>query len=100
MIEIKAKLLRADSAIYATGERVECLIEFTHKVFQEELAGGSRSRNANDARWVGSDYLGFRLMRFLILAKKIWPGPRHSCIAIGRPATPTPTLIGLLNLRK
>lgn len=51
MIEIKAKLLRADSAIYATGERVECLIEFTHKVFQEEPAGGAtRSRNANDAR--------------------------------------------------
>ncbi|EDV44336.1 uncharacterized protein Dana_GF18927 [Drosophila ananassae] len=50
MIEIKAKLLRADSAIYATGERVECLIEFTHKVFQEEPAGGgTRSRNANDA---------------------------------------------------
>ncbi|XP_017091163.2 RAB6A-GEF complex partner protein 2 [Drosophila bipectinata] len=47
MIEIKAKLLRADSAIYATGERVECLIEFTHKVFQEENAGGTR--NANDA---------------------------------------------------
>ncbi|XP_017481883.1 PREDICTED: RAB6A-GEF complex partner protein 2 [Rhagoletis zephyria] len=30
MIEIRAKLVRADSAIYATGERVECLIEFTH----------------------------------------------------------------------
>uniref|UniRef100_A0A905AUT1 RAB6A-GEF complex partner protein 2 n=1 Tax=Glossina morsitans morsitans TaxID=37546 RepID=A0A905AUT1_GLOMM len=32
MIEIKAKLVRADAAIYATGERVECLIEFVHKV--------------------------------------------------------------------
>lgn len=31
MIEIKAKFVRADSAIYATGERVECLIEFTHR---------------------------------------------------------------------
>ncbi|KAH8418480.1 hypothetical protein KR009_004822 [Drosophila setifemur] len=48
MIEIKAKLLRADSAIYATGERVECLIEFTHKVFQEDQAS-SHSRNATEA---------------------------------------------------
>lgn len=31
MIEIKAKLVRADSAIYATGEHVECLIEFIHR---------------------------------------------------------------------
>ncbi|XP_067639859.1 RAB6A-GEF complex partner protein 2 isoform X2 [Eurosta solidaginis] len=31
MIEIKAKLVRADSAIYASGEHVECLIEFTHR---------------------------------------------------------------------
>ena len=30
MIEIKAKLVRADSSIYATGELVECLIEFHH----------------------------------------------------------------------
>ncbi|XP_075145867.1 RAB6A-GEF complex partner protein 2 [Haematobia irritans] len=30
MIEIKAKLVRSDS-IYATGEYVECLIEFTHR---------------------------------------------------------------------
>ncbi|KAM7361744.1 RAB6A-GEF complex partner protein 2 isoform 2-T2 [Cochliomyia hominivorax] len=34
MIEIKAKLVRADAAIYATGERVECLIEFINKVFK------------------------------------------------------------------
>ncbi|XP_068155514.1 RAB6A-GEF complex partner protein 2 [Drosophila tropicalis] len=48
MIEIKAKLVRADSAIYATGERIECLIEFTHKVFTEE-AEQVRSRNANES---------------------------------------------------
>ncbi|KAH8248102.1 hypothetical protein KR038_000494 [Drosophila bunnanda] len=48
MIEIKAKLLRADSAIYATGERVECLIEFTHKVFPDEH-GSTKTRNANNA---------------------------------------------------
>ncbi|KAH8295248.1 hypothetical protein KR018_009094 [Drosophila ironensis] len=48
MIEIKAKLLRADSAIYASGERVECLIDFTHKIFQEDQAP-PRSRNANEA---------------------------------------------------
>ncbi|XP_036674913.1 RAB6A-GEF complex partner protein 2 isoform X1 [Drosophila suzukii] len=48
MIEIKAKLLRADSAIYATGERVECLIEFTHKVFSDEHPT-SQNRNANEA---------------------------------------------------
>ncbi|XP_030374487.1 RAB6A-GEF complex partner protein 2 [Scaptodrosophila lebanonensis] len=47
MIEIKAKLVRADSAIYATGERVECLIEFTHKVFGEEEK--NTQRNANTA---------------------------------------------------
>lgn len=28
MIEVKAKFVRADSAIYASGERVECLIQF------------------------------------------------------------------------
>lgn len=49
MIEIKAKLVRADSAIYATGECVECLIEFTHKVFSEEQEKASE-RNANAAR--------------------------------------------------
>ncbi|EDV94791.1 RAB6A-GEF complex partner protein 2 [Drosophila grimshawi] len=38
MIEIKAKLVRADSAIYATGECVECLIEFTNKVFADNAA--------------------------------------------------------------
>ncbi|XP_017848868.1 RAB6A-GEF complex partner protein 2 [Drosophila busckii] len=48
MIEIKAKLVRADSAIYATGECVECLIEFTHKVFDEEQAN-AREQNANNA---------------------------------------------------
>ncbi|KAH8343938.1 hypothetical protein KR084_002032 [Drosophila pseudotakahashii] len=48
MIEIKAKLVRADSAIYATGERVECLIEFTHKVFSDEPPT-SQNRNANEA---------------------------------------------------
>uniref|UniRef100_T1PIJ8 Rgp1 n=1 Tax=Musca domestica TaxID=7370 RepID=T1PIJ8_MUSDO len=32
MIEIKAKLVRADSPIYATGEHVECLIEFTNRI--------------------------------------------------------------------
>lgn len=31
MIEITAKLIRADSAIYAAGEKVECLIEFTNR---------------------------------------------------------------------
>ncbi|KAI8045271.1 RAB6A-GEF complex partner protein 2 [Drosophila gunungcola] len=48
MIEIKAKLVRADSAIYATGERVECLIEFTHRVFTDEHSA-SQSGNANEA---------------------------------------------------
>ncbi|XP_034487782.1 RAB6A-GEF complex partner protein 2 [Drosophila innubila] len=48
MIEIKAKLVRADSAIYATGECVECLIEFTHKVFAEEHLKPT-DRNANNA---------------------------------------------------
>uniref|UniRef100_A0A6P4E6A2 RAB6A-GEF complex partner protein 2-like n=1 Tax=Drosophila rhopaloa TaxID=1041015 RepID=A0A6P4E6A2_DRORH len=48
MIEIKAKLVRADSAIYATGERVECLIEFTHRVFSDDQSA-SQSRNANEA---------------------------------------------------
>uniref|UniRef100_A0A1A9X448 RAB6A-GEF complex partner protein 2 n=1 Tax=Glossina brevipalpis TaxID=37001 RepID=A0A1A9X448_9MUSC len=41
MIEIKAKLVRADAAIYATGERIECLIEFVHKV-------GESDQNIND----------------------------------------------------
>lgn len=50
MIEIKAKLLRADSAIYATGERVQCLIEFTHKVFSDEPAASQAVHNANEAR--------------------------------------------------
>jgi len=49
MIEIKAKLVRADSAIYATGECVECLIEFTHKVFAEEHLKPT-DRNANSAK--------------------------------------------------
>ncbi|XP_043652329.1 RAB6A-GEF complex partner protein 2 isoform X2 [Drosophila teissieri] len=48
MIEIKAKLLRADSAIYATGEKVECLIEFTNKVFYDEQTA-SQARDANEA---------------------------------------------------
>ncbi|XP_039491016.1 RAB6A-GEF complex partner protein 2 isoform X1 [Drosophila santomea] len=48
MIEIKAKLLRADSAIYATGEKVECLIEFTNKVFCDEQTA-SQARDANEA---------------------------------------------------
>lgn len=50
MIEIKAKLLRADSAIYVTGERVQCLIEFTHKVFSDEPAASQAVHNANEAR--------------------------------------------------
>ncbi|KRK02662.1 uncharacterized protein Dyak_GE25453, isoform B [Drosophila yakuba] len=48
MIEIKAKLLRADSAIYATGEKVECLIEFTNKVFCDDQTA-SQARDANEA---------------------------------------------------
>lgn len=39
MIEIKAKLVRTDTAIYATGERVECLIEFFNKVLKDEKNG-------------------------------------------------------------
>lgn len=31
MIEITAKLVRADCAGYATGEKIECVIEFVHK---------------------------------------------------------------------
>ena len=45
MIEIKAKLVRADAAIYATGERVECLIEFINKQF----IGASENENNNNA---------------------------------------------------
>lgn len=49
MIEIKAKLVRADAAIYATGERVECLIEFVNKVFNNgaEVAANIASLNNN-----------------------------------------------------
>ncbi|XP_037956414.1 RAB6A-GEF complex partner protein 2-like [Teleopsis dalmanni] len=43
MIEIKAKLVRADSSIYATGENVECLIEFIHKA-------GNNDNNENNDR--------------------------------------------------
>ncbi|XP_065354879.1 RAB6A-GEF complex partner protein 2 [Calliphora vicina] len=46
MIEIKAKLVRADAAIYATGERVECLIEFINKVFNTGLPGDANSNNS------------------------------------------------------
>lgn len=47
MIEIKAKLVRADAAIYATGERVECLIEFINKV----LGGGAANNNVETLAW-------------------------------------------------
>lgn len=42
MIEIKAKLVRADSAIYATGEKVECLIEFHHVVPSGQQANSNK----------------------------------------------------------
>ncbi|XP_053969223.1 RAB6A-GEF complex partner protein 2 isoform X2 [Anastrepha ludens] len=55
MIEIKAKLVRADSAIYATGERVECLIEFTHS----SMIGDDNSRVENLA-WASAQLHCYR----------------------------------------
>ncbi|XP_023178917.1 RAB6A-GEF complex partner protein 2 [Drosophila hydei] len=51
MIEIKAKLVRADSAIYATGECVECLIEFTHKLFGEEQQRNDKASTVENLAW-------------------------------------------------
>ncbi|KAH8359562.1 hypothetical protein KR093_007408 [Drosophila rubida] len=51
MIEIKAKLVRADSAIYATGECVECLIEFTHKTFPESTDRNANTANLENLAW-------------------------------------------------
>ncbi|EDW15876.1 RAB6A-GEF complex partner protein 2 isoform X1 [Drosophila mojavensis] len=51
MIEIKAKLVRADSAIYATGECVECLIEFTHKLFGEEQQRNAKASTVENLAW-------------------------------------------------
>ncbi|TDG48888.1 hypothetical protein AWZ03_004791 [Drosophila navojoa] len=51
MIEIKAKLVRADSAIYATGECVECLIEFTHKLFSEEQQRNAKAPTVENLAW-------------------------------------------------
>lgn len=36
MIEITANLVRADAPIFVTGERVECLVEFVHKVLEND----------------------------------------------------------------
>lgn len=49
MIEIKAKLVRADAAIYATGECVECLIEFINKAPGDETDAGASNNNLVEA---------------------------------------------------
>lgn len=50
MIEIKAKLVRADAAIYAAGERVECLIEFVNKQFNG-ASGSEGSSSVECLAW-------------------------------------------------
>ncbi|XP_033238750.1 RAB6A-GEF complex partner protein 2 isoform X1 [Drosophila pseudoobscura] len=79
MIEIKAKLVRADSAIYATGERVECLIEFTHKVFADEQPPSNR--NANEAGYEFQPMTRISLLNsiFYSLENLAWASAQLHC---------------------
>lgn len=49
MIEIKAKLMRTEAGIYATGERLECLIEFKNQCF---ISKDKTSSNEDESKQV------------------------------------------------
>ncbi|XP_055902664.1 RAB6A-GEF complex partner protein 2 [Eupeodes corollae] len=62
MIEITAKLIRADSAIYAAGEKVECLIEFTNR--NEENANQTFNDHSENLAWASVQIHCYRKTTF------------------------------------
>lgn len=51
MIEITAKLMRTEAGIYATGERLECLIEFQNKGPSADAEDGSSASELENLAW-------------------------------------------------